>query len=247
VNDLPGILLQKKRDTMQRAGKLDFNSPEIFVSTSQQYTFMRDNNIHKRQPQDLTLERLTALLDIRLTYKTACLIEAFSGTLDAFVKWNADGTTVITKKDRNGAYVCLIIDKNGPLPQESLKLDCSSIPNAMNLLIKWIHMCNAGGESSDLVLIVALPTMPEDTFFAKYVVAMSNNSIPGSGGWIYFCRTRGGCPGLWQHWFEFVVIPTIVRSANAHNRKVTYNSCMMTVLIGVVTLFCVGRMQMVHR
>jgi len=139
-SDLAEVMKAEKRDTLIRAGKRML--PETEVKLSPSYVSKRTKilGIKARKPQDLTPARLAALRDIRLTYRVACCYEAFSGHLPATHKWNADATTMIVAPDKVGSLVCSI-----PSAEEKKKLDSSTVPNGLNLLVKWVLMASANG------------------------------------------------------------------------------------------------------
>lgn len=162
--DLSEVMKEEKKSTLIRRGKRML--PETEVKLSPSYVSKRTKmlGIKARKPQDLTPARLAALRDIRLTYRVACCYEAFSGHLPATHKWNADATTMIVAPDKVGSLVCSI-----PSAEEKKKLDSSTVPNGLNLLVKWVLMASAQGETSPLVLIITIPDMKDGTFFAKKV------------------------------------------------------------------------------
>ncbi len=214
MDKFPELLVEKKRNTLERKGVRVHEGMEIKVTQNEVWRYKRDNHIHNRKPQDLTESRLKALLDVRLTFKFACTLEAFSGHLSAEYKWNSDATTVVVKRDRTDALVCCICEKG-----ESL--NSSLVPNAMNLLIKWFHLVSAAGECGDLVLIAAVPDMEEGEFFAQRIMGLTNNTMPGTSGWLYLCNSRNGNAKLWQHWFAQIVLPTLTASDSAHQHIVS--------------------------
>jgi hypothetical protein len=162
------------------------------------------HNVVKRRPQILTEARLKACRCPRPSYIWGCVLMAYSANLKAENKWNADATTIIISEAGSGALVCTIADKNDDSPIAS-----STIPDTLNLLVKWFALNNAGGETGPLVLIFAVPSMRENTFFARQVISMSSTTTIGDKGWVYFSRTRGGCHDMWIHYYFNVTIPTI--------------------------------------
>eukprot|EP01034_Spumella_vulgaris_P030919 gene30919-38212_t len=178
---------------MIRNGKRVLEGDIITASISEVYMFKLLHHIQFRKPQDLTMARLKA----------------------AEYKWNADATTVVVSRDRTHALVCVVHVKGDPEPA----LNCSRVPNEMNLLVKWFHMCSAAGYSSDLVLIVALPNLPEGEFYAQKVKGLSSASDHKAVGWLYACSSRNGNGAMWVHWFLNVVIPCLKESAEFHEHK----------------------------
>ena len=117
----------------------------------------------------------------------------------------------------SGSLVCTIANSN-----EESSIASHSIPDTLNLLVKWFALNNAGGESGPLVLIFAVPSMTENTFFATEVISMSSTTTVGDKGWIYFSQTRGGCHDMWVHYYLHVTVPTITLSNSVHLHTVCY-------------------------
>lgn len=170
--DLKAVVENEKLETMKRRGKRPAPEADITVSTSYCQKIRVDLDIKLRSPQDLTPARLKALQDIRMSYRIACMYEAFSGHLPATHKWNADATTMIVHKKGQGANVCYI-----PTRTESQKLDSSSVVNDLALLVKWVLMVNAAGYSSPIVLIVTVNQMPEDKYFVTKVPGLTEKFL----------------------------------------------------------------------
>lgn len=209
------ILLRQQLNTNLRRGQL-INSvhdvKEMCKTTVDTYKF--DYDIRNRIPQDLTTARKNAVLDSRLTFKTACLLMAFSSELPAELKWNGDSTTIECRPNLSGSYVCVVRCKGDKKPVTS-----SDVPGELNLLVKMMLLVNAAGQAAPLTIIIAVKDMEEDSYYCEYVTGLTNNTAVGSGGWIYFCRTKAGTGSLWKHWFLNVAIPCIASSANVYNDK----------------------------
>jgi hypothetical protein len=214
-SQLAPLLSLERKATMIRRGKRTYDEEEVGVSASFVYKYRKAENIRFRVAQDLSDARRRALEDVRLMYRIACMFDAFSGHLPAEFKWNADATTAIVSETGTGALVCTIEDKQLPGQQNApkrrkKKLDSSVIPSSTNLLVKWMFLCSALGDTGPLTLIVAVPEMPEGAFFASKVKSMSGSSELGAQpGWLYFCNSRAGNAELWRHWFAYVLIPTL--------------------------------------
>ena len=134
----------------------------------------------------------------RLSYIWGCVLMAYSATLYAENKWNADATTIIVSMKGIGSLVCTIYD-----PKDESPVASSLIPDTRNLLVKWFGLNNAGGESGPLVLVFSIPTMAANTFFAAQVTSMSSTTTIGDSGWVYFAKTRGGCPSMRIYILQF--------------------------------------------
>lgn len=220
-------------ETQFRQGKRGLDVGSTICVTTQKKLF-KELNVIKRKPQILTDARLKACRCPRLSYIWGCVLMAYSANLMAENKWNADATTIIVSQSLTGSLVCTISDANDDSPIAS-----STIPDTLNLLVKWFALNNAGGESGPLVLIFAVPTMRENTFFARQVVSMSSTITIGDKGWIYFSRTRGGCHAMWIHYYMNVTIPTIKLSNDTHLHKVR-SRCIVIIcnLIFTLTTVC---------
>ena len=125
-----------------------------------------------------------------------------------------------------GSLVCTIKDDDNHASVAS-----SSIPDNLNLLIKWFGLSNAGGESGPLVLIIAVPSMEDGTFFAAQVKCMQSTTTCGEKGWLYFSQTRGGCYKMWVHYYLNVTVPMITLSNETHEHKVSSTCKSLTALL----------------
>lgn len=197
-------------DTNERRGK---RGPDANIEISQTTTkrIFKTLDIRKLAPQILTDARQKACECIRTSYIWGCLLLAYSGHLPAENKWNADATTIVVGESLSGSLVCAILDGTEKTPVAS-----STIPDNLNILVKWFGLNNAGGESSPLVLVFAAPSMTEGTYFSAEVPALASTSFIGETGVIFFSKTRGGTPDIWKEYYLQVTLPTIRRS-NAFN------------------------------
>lgn len=203
------LLLEQKVKGMKARGKRVLDDSLVTISKNSIKKVKTTYNIGRIRPDWTTDARMMALRDVRLTYKTACMIEALAGNLTAHYKWNSDATTIECKNDGSDKNVIIFRDRNYEKPITS-----SQIPSDLGILIKWMHMCNAAGDSSPLVTIIAVKNMPPDTFFVRKVLCLTNSS--GNFGWLYFSRTKGGCAELWRHWFENVAFTTMKNMDELH-------------------------------
>lgn len=200
-------------DTKTRQGKRGADaSSEICRNTRKK--ILKTLDIRMLAPQILTDARRKACECIRISYIWGCLLLAYSGNLSAENKWNADATTIIVSESLSGSLVCALSD------DDSTPVSSSTIPDNLNILVKWFGLNNAAGESGPLVLIFAVPSMTEGTFFSTEVVCLASTAYIGEKGRIYCSKTRGGCPEMWKHYFLYVTIPTIERSNALHSNKV---------------------------
>ena len=197
-------------DTNERRGKRgpDANI-EISKTTTKRIFKTLDNR--KLAPQILTDARQKACECIRTSYIWGCLLLAYSGHLPAENKWNADATTIVVGESLSGSLKCAILDGTEKTPVAS-----STIPDNLNILVKWFGLNNAGSESGPLVLVFAAPSMTEGTYFSAEVPALASTSFIDETGVIFFSKTRGGTPDMWKEYYLQVTLPTIRRS-NAFN------------------------------
>lgn len=201
-------------DTKRRQGKRGADAdPEISRNTRRR--LFKDLNVRKLAPQILTDARRKACECIRISYIWGCLLLAYCSHLLAEQKWNADATTIIVSESLTGSLVCAILDGAEKTPVAS-----SEIPDNLNILVKWFGLNNAGGESGPLVLVFAVPSMEEGTFYATQVLSLASTSAIGEKGWVYFSKTRGGTAEMWIHYYLNVTIPTIKQSNACHKHKV---------------------------
>ena len=133
-------------ETHMRLGERGAAAVSSICVTTQRKLF-RELNVVKVKPQILTDARLKALSCPRLSYIWGCVCMAYSEN-----KWNADATTIVVSESGTGSYVCIIKDRENAEPVAS-----SSLPDNLNLLIKWFALNNAGGEAGPLVLMMQCP------------------------------------------------------------------------------------------
>ena len=205
-------------ETHMRLGKRGAAAISRICVTTQKKLF-KECNVVKVKPQILTDARLKACRCPRISYIWGCVCMAYSANLRGENKWNADATTIVVSESGTGSLVCIIKDEDNTGPVAS-----SFLPDSLNLLVKWFALNNAGGEAGPLVLMFAVPSMEEDTYFATQVLSMGSTSSIGEKGWVYFSRTRGGCPRMWVHYYLNVTVPTIRLSNDCHKHKVRRKS-----------------------
>lgn len=201
-------------DTKKRQGKRGADASGEISKNTRRRVF-EDLKIKSVVPQFLIDARRKACERIRLSYIWGCLLLAYSGHLLAEHKWNADATTIAVSESLTGSLVCAIQDH-----QDKTPISSSTIRHSLNVSVKWFGLNNAVGESGPLVLIYAVPTMPEDTFYATKVKGLASTSAIGETGWVYFSKTRGGCAAMWVHYYLNVTIPTMKLSNDFHMHKV---------------------------
>ena len=124
-------------ETKLRQGKRGASAvSEIAVYTQKKLCKLYD--VVTVKPQILTDARKKSCLCPRLSYIWGCVLMAYSSSLLAQNKWNADATTIIVSQKGTGSLVCVIKYKDIDTPISS-----SSIPDTLNLLVKWFGLNNA--------------------------------------------------------------------------------------------------------
>lgn len=220
-------LFKKEKVSTEKRKYVDLSSATVInetntsISTNTIKKYKEDNRIFDRQAQDLTPARLSALKDIRVTYKTAVMIMAYGKYLSAERKWNADATTIECRPDKKGQLVCVVREKG----QLDHQVTSSSVPGELNLLVKYIGVGNAAGEIASPSIIIAIPSLHENDWHVEMVRGFYHNSSIAGMGYIYFAQTKCGTAELWRHWFTFAVIREIELSNNNSQEMVrTSNS-----------------------
>jgi transposase len=202
-NELHHMLVEKKVDTLQRLGHAVDEPEDVNVDKRVQKRVVKTLGIKFRMAQELTAARLKAKRDCRAFYRVACLFEGFSGHLPPEYKFNADGTTMVVRENNYKALVCYI-----PQKDELEKLDSSVVNTNLAVLLKWVLFCNAAGQTGPVVIMVTVPDMPDEEYYAHWVVGLAATSdLAASKGRIYFCKTRAGNAAAWKDWFREIVLP----------------------------------------
>lgn len=109
-------------------------------------------------------------------------------------------------------YLTVLCEKN-----ECKRVQVSNLENSLPVYIKYMAMCNACGNSSSLVLIVAIDELPEDSFHVFEIAGMSIGITLGEIGYVVFCKSRAGNVSLWSWYYSCIVIPTIERGNIFYN------------------------------
>lgn len=227
ANDLINKLVTETRKRQGKRGA-EMNN---HTSPNTRRTIFKQLEIRVLAPQILTDARRKACECIRTSYIWGCLLLAYSGNLGPEYKWNADATTIIVGESLSGSLVCSINDGDNNTPVSS-----STILDNLNILVKWFGLNNAAGESGPLVLVFAVSSMLEGSFFFAEIVGLASTSYIGKSGIIYFCKTGGGNPDMWKHYYLNVTIPTVKRSNAAHKRKVTPSTLFLSFISYNLTL-----------
>jgi hypothetical protein len=89
-----------------------------------------------------------------------------------------------------------------------------------------MHLNNANGDFGPLCLIVCVPGMAKNSFFHTKVNGLTNSTDSTQQGDLYFAPTRGmstdddpGPHNGWNHYFEYVLIPTLKKFAAVHQAR----------------------------
>ena len=209
------LLVEMKKETIQRR-KGNICVQDITMCNNTMEAVKKAIGVRNRKAQSLTNARLKAMSDIRVTYKTAVGYQAYAADLPPENKFNADCTTFIVKPNGAGGYVCVVRDKGATDSQ----VTSVNTPSDLDLLVKYFGLGNAAGEVSPPAMIVAVGTMPENTYFAMRLKGLSHSTAVGESGWLYLTKTKGGCAEMWKHWFMNIYIPFIKSSNAFHKNKV---------------------------
>ena len=203
----------KVRTAWKRGRILPDEDSKVDRKTFNQYIELAGIDI--RKAQFMTQARIDALLDIRLTYRMACCYYAYASHLPSYYKWNADCTTIECSTSGEETRFCVIRERN-----DREQVTSTDVTGDLSLLVKLFGLGNAGGEIGPLTAIVAIKDLPEGEFYAEQVTCFTcSTEVADAPGWLYFCRSKGGCAALWRHWFVNVCIPTMCKSAEVHNNS----------------------------
>jgi hypothetical protein len=100
------------------------------------------------------------------------------------------------------------------------KKHISSRPNkyfkrsVLGIGVKYIQLSFASGKSGPATLVFALESMDKDGFQFFELRRFTTPTSFQQPACIYFCKTRNGTAAMYQHWFQHVVIPTMVAQRN---------------------------------
>lgn len=216
-SQLNGLLVAAKKDTLVRKGKKRKVEGDVTVSINTEKRFKKTHNIKLRKPKDESHARDKAERSFRCTYKFACLLFAFAADKHAEHKWNADATTFEYKPSGANDYALVLGDD----VDKRAEVISVAYPNGLSAFIKQVQLGNAAGETGPLVAIVAVPNMPEGTFFVERIAGFTNEMGVGSEGFLYACSSRAGNDELWDDWLQHVVVPSIVQAQEKYQLKVS--------------------------
>ena len=168
----------------------------------------------------MTNARLKAGQNPRSSYTMYIMLEAFSSMLDPHNKWNSDATQLTCDSDSKGGLVCYVDTHDDNIDNQPLA--STNFSGDLSIAAKWMHLNNAAGEVAPIILIFAVPSMPEGKCFIRKVKGLRNTAHPDSYGYIIFSKTRAGNSELWNWYFMDFVIPFIKESSERRQNKVSY-------------------------
>jgi hypothetical protein len=174
-------------------------------------------NIKTTRGGDMTQARLLAGQNPRSAYTMYLMLEAFASRLDAHNKFNSDATQITCDSDSKGGYTCYIDNVDDTKPPSS-----TNYSGELSMAVKWMHLNNGAGEVAPTVLVFAIPTMPEGSFFVRKIVGLRNTAHHDSFGYIIFCKTRGGNEAVWSWYFSQFAIPFIRELLTRRQLKVVH-------------------------
>ena len=151
-------------------------------------------------------------------------------------KWNVDASTMIVESTGKGSILYRIVSckKADNWEDALLKNPLTTIRHQQGLYmgLKWMHRSNGIGDFGCMVLIVAVPGMPEGRFYYAKVQGLCFGEDSTKYGYVYFAQTRcmKGLPGSdkaitdeqnrpcnpWSHYFKNPFRDEIKRYADAY-------------------------------
>jgi len=203
---------KKRRLFTPGSSMISANSQSMGVSTVDKYK--AETNIRDRVVQDLTDARYKAMRDFRLFYVHACLVWGLCRFLETCQIHNGDFTTFIGRPEGSGMKVCVVRETG-----DRRQVASTAASGELNVLIKYYGQGCGKGDIAKVLLVLAIPTMPEGVFFYRLVVGVSQTSEAGSSGHVYACATRGGTKEMWKHMFLHCVVPEVRKTSLAYECK----------------------------
>lgn len=97
------------------------------------------------------------------------------------------------------------------------------------MFFKYTCLGNADGKLAKLLVVVALPNMPEDAFFVREVPGLAQTTETSSG-FLLFVKKRGGNDQSNQWFHEGYLIPEIAR-IDQFNDALGHSSLKSTIYI----------------
>lgn len=212
------LMIDAKVETASRKKLNALSETYAIPSESTIRSFMNDNGIEKRKGQILTDARRKACQDPRMSYSWYLCCEAFSANLPGEKKWNADGSTFEINDKGEGMYLTL---KNET--ELTSRIQVANGDSSLPIYIKYMAMANACGNSSPLVLIIAIEDMIAEEFQVYEIKGMCITTNIDDVGYMIFCKSRAGNANLWAWYFTNIAVPTISR-ANAYYNQLNIDN-----------------------
>lgn len=160
----------------------------------------------EREAKRVTEARQRACESLRHSFSWAVAMEAFAGKSPAYLKSNADGTTVTIRFDKlNGSSVMVPKVLHEHTKGHNLRPEVYG-PSEMDLIVKHMHLTSASGETDGLCLIFQDKDIPDGVFY-WYDLQTMNCTTSKVNSRIYFCKSRAGNANMWQHWLTTRVAP----------------------------------------
>lgn len=171
------------------------------------YRTMANLIIRKRQFK--TRARVRAESDPRNAYTMFCMIKAFGDEdLPATIA-NFDATQFVVLADSSPLGYSV---KQEAVGAESDKPLTAESNGGLDFAIKYYHVNNALGFTSDPVYVIADDQLDESTFKVFSVRGLGSNRVQGSIGWICFTRTRA-CNREFYRWFVHNILVEFAQSS----------------------------------
>jgi hypothetical protein len=212
MSEISQLIVEGKSNTAHKSSRTLSYSILKDPSSSYIRTFVAENDIGMKKGQVLTEARRKACEDPRMSYSWYLCCEAFSSNLPAEKKWNADASTFEIKQNESGGMFLTLKTE-----ARHSRLQVANTESSLPIYIKYMAMANACGNSSPLVLIVAVDDMPEESFEVKEILSMCITTNLNDIGYLLFCKSRAGTKTLWFWYYKYIVIPTISAANTFYN------------------------------
>jgi len=188
--------------------------------------------IVKSANSQLTDARLAAIMCPYMSYVWYIVAFVLSAFLPPWRKWNADASTYVFNAPKTGEkYISLSNDEEAAyideyernihqpnvLTQRKKNKGKKNDSNRLAVAIKVMQMCNAQGDVSPFVCVVAIPSFQSEQWHVEIVRGLSHTCVGSSVGYLYFSRNRCGTEEMWKHYFLHVALPTIKNSNMAYS------------------------------
>jgi hypothetical protein len=184
---------------------------EISDTSYDHYKILLD--IKGRKAQVKPPARINAEKDCRNAFSMFCLASAFSEGLMKEMVFNWDATQYKISED--GEF--LVVVRNG---DEETKTPTVEGNGDTNLFIKYYHLCNAAGQVSVPVLLIADPILGEEELVATRCKGGGSTDAPSENySWVVYTKTRAGNAAFYRWYAETVVAPFITEIRNYHECK----------------------------